>query len=52
LEDYFYPFNTTAGLAVLTSLAYFYAGINKKGFELYFTYLNFLNIIFYKAIIN
>ena len=32
LEDMFYLTNTTAGLAVLTSLAYFYAGLSKKGF--------------------
>ena len=29
----FYLTNTTAGLAVLTSIAYFYAGLSKKGRE-------------------
>jgi len=28
----FYLNNTTAGLAILTSISYFYAGISKKGF--------------------
>jgi len=28
----FYLTNTTAGLAILTSIAYFYAGLSKKGF--------------------
>lgn len=27
----FYLTNTTAGLAILTSISYFYAGLNKKG---------------------
>jgi hypothetical protein len=32
-EDYYYFYlaNTTAGLAILTSISYFYAGISKKG---------------------
>lgn len=34
--------NTTAGLAVLTSISYFYAGISKKGYLIIF--YNFLNI--------
>lgn len=28
----FYLTNTTAGLAILTSLSYFYAGLSKKGY--------------------
>jgi len=29
---YLYLDNTTAGLAILTSVSYFYAGISNKGF--------------------
>lgn len=36
LEGYFYLFNTTAGLAILTSISYFYAGLSKKGFVIIF----------------
>jgi F0F1-type ATP synthase membrane subunit a len=32
MRSFFYQSNTTAGLAILTSISYFYAGLSKKGF--------------------
>lgn len=34
VEESIYLTNTTAGIAILTSVSYFYAGISKKGFEI------------------
>ena len=35
LEDFFYLTNTTVGLALMTSIAYFSAGLRKKGLVIY-----------------
>jgi F0F1-type ATP synthase membrane subunit a len=41
---FFYPINTTAGLAILTSLSYFYAGLSKKGFVIIFIVYNYIYV--------
>ena len=38
--------NTTAGLAILTSVAYFYAGISKKGLSYFAKYVQPIPILF------
>lgn len=38
--------NTTAGLAILTSVAYFYAGISKKGISYFAKYVQPIPILF------
>jgi hypothetical protein len=48
----FYLINTTAGLAILTSVSYFYAGLSKKGFvilslEILSFLFSFLDIQFF-----